>query len=143
MIQLTKDDKVTFLEAVKSGEIDANYLQNLCGTRAADNDETLSPEQIESELIRLETFDGNLADFAALMMRYAKNEISRDEYLFARLALKGITAPATTAPPAVNDAHTAPETSPAHTTAPGNHADTSTSTPGTPDTSTRMFNITL
>lgn len=83
IITLTHDLNVQLLEAIKQGELDTDIFD-------AVEDEKMTPQEIEAEIVRLElsTFSKNgLLKLADLMQRYANGIISREEYIQERLKL--------------------------------------------------------
>lgn len=82
-IELTREQKVTLLEAVKSGTLDTSIFDK------AQAEQGQSIEDIEHEIVRLEMLEPKayLLALSDLMSRYAKGEITIDEYTKQRINL--------------------------------------------------------
>lgn len=82
-IELTRDLKVTLLEAVKSGTLDLSIFDK------AKEEQTQSIEEIEKEIVRLEMLEPKayLLALSDLMRRYANGEITASEYTKERITL--------------------------------------------------------
>ena len=82
-IELTRDLKVTLLEAVKSGTLDLSIFDK------AREEQAQSIEEIEYEIVRLEMLDPRayLLALSDLMRQYANGEITASEYTKQRIIL--------------------------------------------------------
>lgn len=82
-IELTRDLKVTLLEAVKSGSLDLSIFDK------EREEQAQGIEEIEREIVRLEMLEPKayLLALSDLMKRYAKGEITADEYARQRITL--------------------------------------------------------
>ena len=82
-IELTRDLKVTLLEAVKSGTLDLSIFDK------AREEQAQSIEEIEYEIVRLEMLEPKayLLALSDLMRQYAKGEITASEYTNQRIIL--------------------------------------------------------
>ena len=82
-IELTRDLKVTLLEAVKSGTLDLSIFDK------AREEQAQSTEEIEHEIVRLEMLEPKayLLALSDLMRQYANGEITASEYTKQRIIL--------------------------------------------------------
>ena len=82
-IELTRDLKVTLLEAVKNGTLDLSIFDK------AREEQAQSIEEIEHEIVRLEMLDPKayLLALSDLMRQYANGEITACEYTKQRIIL--------------------------------------------------------
>lgn len=82
-IELTRDLKVTLLEAVKNGTLDLSIFDK------AREEQAQSIEEIEHEIVRLEMLDPKayLLALSDLMRQYANGEITASEYTKQRITL--------------------------------------------------------
>ena len=82
-IELTRDLKVTLLEAVKNGTLDLSIFDK------AREEQAQSIEEIEYEIVRLEMLDpkASLLALSDLMRQYANGEITASEYTKQRITL--------------------------------------------------------
>lgn len=82
-IELTRDLKVTLLEAVKSGTLDLSIFDK------AREEQAQSIEEIEYEIVRLEMLEPKayLLALSDLMRQYANGEITASEYTKQRIIL--------------------------------------------------------
>lgn len=82
-IELTRDLKVTLLEAVSSGTLDLSIFDK------EQKEQTETLEDIEREIVRLEMFEPKayLLELSDLMSKYAKGELTADEYGKQRINL--------------------------------------------------------
>lgn len=82
-IELTRDLKVTLLEAVKSGTLDLSIFDK------AREEQAQSIEEIEYEIVRLEMLEPKayLLALSDLMRQYANGEITASEYTKQRITL--------------------------------------------------------
>lgn len=82
-IELTRDLKVTLLEAVKSGTLDLSIFDKV------KEEQEQSIEVIEHEIVRLEMLEPKayLLELSDLMRQYANGEITASEYTKQRITL--------------------------------------------------------
>lgn len=82
-IELTRDLKVTLLEAVKSGTLDLSIFDKV------KEEQEQSIEEIEHEIVRLEMLEPKayLLELSDLMRQYANGEITASEYTKQRITL--------------------------------------------------------
>ena len=82
-IELTRDLKVTLLEAVKSGTLDLSIFDK------AREEQEQSIEEIEHEIVRMEMLEPKayLLELSDLMRQYANGEITASEYTKQRITL--------------------------------------------------------
>lgn len=82
-IELTRDLKVTLLEAVKSGSLDLSIFDK------AKEEQAQSIKEIEHEIVRLEMLEPKayLLELSDLMRQYANGEITASEYTKQRITL--------------------------------------------------------
>ena len=82
-IELTRDLKVTLLEAVKSGTLDLSIFDKV------KEEQEQSMEEIEHEIVRLEMLEPKayLLELSDLMRQYANGEITASEYTKQRITL--------------------------------------------------------
>ena len=82
-IELTRDLKVTLLEAVKSGSLDLSIFDK------AREEQEQSIEEIEHEIVRMEMLEPKayLLELSDLMRQYANGEITASEYTKQRITL--------------------------------------------------------
>ena len=82
-IELTRDLKVTLLEAVKSGTLDLSIFDKV------KEEQEQSIEEIEHEIVRLEMLEPKayLLELSDLMRQYANGEITASEYTKQRIIL--------------------------------------------------------
>ena len=82
-IELTRDLKVTLLEAVKSGTLDFSIFDKV------KEEQEQSMEEIEHEIVRLEMLEPKayLLELSDLMRQYANGEITASEYTKQRITL--------------------------------------------------------
>lgn len=80
-IELTRELKVTLLEAVKSGSLDLSIFDK----KQVEQEQSI--EDIEREIVRLEMLESKdyLLALSDLMRRYATNELTKEEYLKQRI----------------------------------------------------------
>ena len=82
-IELTRDLKVTLLEAVKSGTLDLSIFDKV------KEEQEQSMEEIEHEIVRLEMLEPKeyLLELSDMMRQYANGEITATEYTKQRITL--------------------------------------------------------
>lgn len=82
-IELTRDLKVTLLEAVKSGTLDLSIFDKV------KEEQEQSMEEIEHEIVRLEMLEPKeyLLELSDLMRQYANGEMTASEYTKQRITL--------------------------------------------------------
>lgn len=82
-IELTRDLKVTLLEAVKSGTLDFSIFDKV------KEEQEQSMEEIEHEIVRLEMLEPKeyLLELSDLMRQYANGEMTASEYTKQRITL--------------------------------------------------------
>ena len=82
-IELTRDLKVTLLEAVKSGTLDLSIFDK------AREEQEQSIEEIEHGIVRMEMLEPKayLLELSDLMRQYANGEITASEYTKQRITL--------------------------------------------------------
>lgn len=82
-IELTRDLKVTLLEAVKSGTLDLSIFDKV------KEEQEQSMEEIEHEIVRLEMLEPKeyLLELSDMMRQYANGEITASEYTKQRITL--------------------------------------------------------
>lgn len=83
IIELTHSQKVALLEAVKDGKIDTSIFDN-------SGEKLNTIEEIETEIVRLEFNEFGeygLLMLSDLMRRYARREITQDEYIKQRIEI--------------------------------------------------------
>jgi len=82
-IELTRDLKVTLLEAVKSGSLDLSIFDK------AKEGQAQSIEEIDHEIVRLEMLEPKeyLLELSDLMRQYANGEMTASEYTKQRITL--------------------------------------------------------
>lgn len=82
-IELTRELKVTLLEAVKNGILDLSIFDK------EQKEQKQTIEDIECEIVRLEMLEPKayLLALSDLMSKYAKGEITIDEYTKQRINL--------------------------------------------------------
>lgn len=81
-IKLNKELKVALLEAVKLGEIDTDIFPE------HNQEDKMTLRDIAAETVRLQKLNKEtLQDEAALMCRFARNELTTEEYINALTSL--------------------------------------------------------
>ena len=82
-IELTRDLKVTLLEAVKSGTLDLSIFDKV------KEEQEQSMEEIEHEIVRLEMLEPKeyLLELSDMMRQYANGEMTASEYTKQRITL--------------------------------------------------------
>lgn len=82
-IELTRDLKVTLLEAVKNGTLDLSIFDKV------KEEQEQSMEEIEHEIVRLEMLEPKeyLLELSDLMRQYANGEMTASEYTKQRITL--------------------------------------------------------